>query len=75
MDFASDKNYITHKAADRLRLKSEKVILIVHGGMTMKVNMEGYVLNIRVQTPKGMERAHELVCYGLDEIVKVHRVI
>lgn len=59
VDLASDTNYITHKAADRLRLKSEKVILIVHGvgGMTMKVNTERYVLKIRVQTPNRTERA------------------
>src|SRR4029434_8152474 len=39
-DLASDTNYITHKAADRLRLQSEKITLVVHGvgGMTMKVN-------------------------------------
>lgn len=77
VDLASDTNYITHKAADRLRLKSEKVTLIVHGvgGMTMKVNTERYVLKVRVQTPKGTKRAHELVCDGLDEIAKVHKVI
>ena len=43
--------------------------------MTMKVNTERYVLKVRVKTPKGTERAHELVCYGLDEIAKVQKVI
>ncbi|KAK5920106.1 hypothetical protein CgunFtcFv8_023946 [Champsocephalus gunnari] len=28
-----------------------------------------------VKTPKGTEKAHELVCYGLEEIAKVHKVI
>ena len=77
IDLASDTNYITHKAADRLRLRSEKITLVVHGvgGMTMKVDTERYVLKVRVKSPKGTERAHELVCYGLDEIAKVHKVI
>ena len=77
VDLASDTNYITHKAADRLRLQSEKITLVVHGvgGMTMKVNTKRYVLKVRVKTPRGTERAHELVCYGLDEIAKVQKVI
>lgn len=63
VDLASDTNYITHKAADRLRLQSEKITLVVHGvgGMTMKVNTKRYVLKVRVKTPRGTERAHELV--------------
>lgn len=66
----SDNKYITHNPADRLRLRSEKVTLVVHGvgAMTMRANTERYVLKIRV---KGTERAHELVCYDLDEIHKV----
>ena len=75
VDLASDTNYITHKAAHRLRLRSEEVTLIVHGvgGMTIKVNTERYLL--RVKTPKGAEKAHELIYYGLDEIAKVHKVV
>lgn len=70
-------NYITHKAAERLRLRHEKITLVVHGvgGMTMKVNTLRYLLKVRVKTPKGTERAHEMVCYGLDEIARVHQVI
>ncbi|XP_029944300.1 uncharacterized protein LOC115386217 [Salarias fasciatus] len=77
IDLASDKNYITHKAAKRLRLRSEKITLVVHGvgGMTMKVNTQRYLLKVRVKTPKDTERAHEMVCYGLDEIARVHQVI
>nr|XP_043874409.1 uncharacterized protein LOC122764147 isoform X1 [Solea senegalensis] len=77
IDLASDTNYITHKAAERLRLRSEKITLVVHGvgGMTMKVNTRRYLLKVRVKTPKGTERAHEMVCYGLDEIARVHQVI
>lgn len=39
IDLASDTNYITHKAAERLRLRSEKITLVVYGvgGMTIKV--------------------------------------
>ena len=77
VDLASDTNYITHKDAHRLRLRSEEVTLIVHGvgGMTIKVNTERYLLRVRVKTPKGAEKAHELICYGLDEIAKVHKVV
>lgn len=75
IDLTSDTNYITHKAARKLNLRSEKVTLVVHGGMTMKVKTRRYFLRLRVKTPIGTERAHELVCYGLDEIAKVHRAV
>lgn len=62
VNLASDTNYITYKAADRLRFKSEKITLVVDGvgGMTIKVNTERYLLGVRVKIPKGTERAHEL---------------
>lgn len=77
IDLASDTNYITHKAAERLRLRSDKITLVVYGvgGMTIKVKTRRYLLKVRVKTPKGTERAHELVCCGLDEIAEVHQVI
>lgn len=77
IDLASDTNYITHGAARRLNLRSEKIMLVVHGvgGMAMKVKTKRYLLKVRVKTPIGTVRAHELICYGLDEIAKVHRVI
>lgn len=77
IDLASDTNYITHRAARRLKLQSEKITLVVHGvgGMAMKVKTKRYLLKVKVKTPRGMEKAHELICYGLDEIAKVHRVI
>ncbi len=77
LDLASDTNYITHKAAERLRLRSEDVTLIVHGvaGMTIKVKTKRYLLRVRVKADEDKERAHELLCYGLDEIAKVHKVI
>ncbi len=77
IDLASDTNYITHIAASRLKLQSEKITLVVHGvgGMVMKVKTKRYLLKVRVKTPRGTEKAHELICYGLDEIAKVHRVI
>ncbi|XP_049321149.1 uncharacterized protein LOC111193301 [Astyanax mexicanus] len=75
IDLASDTNYITHEAADRLRLRGEEVTLVVHGvgGMTMQERTKRYLLRVRVKTPKGTEIAHEMICYGLDEIAKVHR--
>ena len=77
IDLASDTNYITHRAARRLNLRSEKITLVVHGvgRMAMKVKTKRYLLRVRVKTPTGTERAHELVCYGLDEIAQVHRAI
>ena len=77
IDLASDTNYITHKAAERLSLRSERITLVVHGvgGMKMQVNTRRYLLKVRVKSPKGTERAHQLVCYGLDEIAKVQQAI
>lgn len=77
IDLASDTNYITHVAAKRLKLQSENITLVVHGvgGMAMKVETKRYLLKVRVKTPRGTDRAHELICYGLDEIANVHRVI
>lgn len=73
IDLASDTNYITHRAARRLKLRSEKITLVVHGvgGIAMKVKTKRYSLKVRVKIPRGTERAHELICYGLDEIAKV----
>lgn len=71
IDLASDTNYITHGAARRLNLRNEKITLVVYGdgGMAKaKVKTQRYLLKVRVKTPTGMEKAHELVCYGLDEI-------
>lgn len=77
IDLASDTNYITHRAVNRLKLRSEKITLVVYGvgGMAMKVNTRRYLLRVRVKTPRGTERAHELVCYGLSEIAHVHKVV
>ena len=75
IDLASDTNYITHKAASQLNLRSEDVTLVVHGvgGMKVSVATKRYLLKIRVFTPKGTLRSHQLVCYGLDKIADVHR--
>ncbi|XP_058477623.1 uncharacterized protein LOC131448851 [Solea solea] len=75
IDLASDTNYITHKTASRLNLKNEEVTLVVHGvgGMEVRVETKRYLLKIRVKTPKGTLRAHQLVCYGLDSIAEIHK--
>lgn len=73
---ASDTNYITHKAASRLNLRSEDITLIVHGvggGMKVHVETRRYLLKIRVKTPKGTLKSYQLVCYGLDSIADVHK--
>ncbi|XP_060762681.1 uncharacterized protein LOC132872105 [Neoarius graeffei] len=75
IDLASDTNYITHKAASKLNLRSEDVTLVVHGvgGMKVSVATKRYLLKIRVSTPRGTLKAHQLICYGLDKIAEVHR--
>ncbi|XP_077457237.1 uncharacterized protein LOC144074602 [Stigmatopora argus] len=46
IDLASDTNYITHSAAKRLNLRSEKVTLLVHGvgRMVLKERTKKYLL-------------------------------
>ncbi|XP_032434156.1 uncharacterized protein LOC116729604 [Xiphophorus hellerii] len=75
IDLASDTNYITHKAASRLNLKSEEITLIVHGvgGMKVCVETKRYLLKIRVKTSKGTLKPYQLVCYGLDSIADIHK--
>ena len=77
IDLASDTNYITHKAANRLNLRSEKITLVVHGvgGMKVCVETKRYLLKIRVNTSKGTLKPHQLVCYGLDSIADVHNSV
>nr|XP_061826459.1 uncharacterized protein LOC133612783 [Nerophis lumbriciformis] len=77
IDLASDTNYITHKAADKLNLRSEDITLIVHGvgGMKTIVETKRYLLKIRVKTPRGTMKSHQLVCYGLDSIVDIHKSV
>lgn len=75
IDLASDTNYITHKAASRLNLRSEEITLVVHGvgGMKVQVETKRYLLKIPVKTPKDTLKPHQLVCYGLDSIADVHK--
>ena len=75
IDMASDTNYITHKAASELNLRSEGVSLVVYGVGGMKVSFatKRYLLRIRVSTPRGTLKSHQLICYGLDKIAEVHR--
>lgn len=51
IDLASDTNYITHKAAGQLSLRSEDMTL-VHGvrGMKVVVRTKQYLLKICVRT-------------------------
>ncbi|XP_023808028.1 uncharacterized protein LOC111946916 [Oryzias latipes] len=73
IDLASDTNYITHKAASKLNLRSENITLIVHGvgGMKAHVETKRYLLKIRVMTPKGTLKSHQIVCYGLENIADI----
>lgn len=74
IDLASDTNYITHKAASKLNLRSEDVTLVVHGvgGMKVTVATKRYLLKIRVSSSRGTLKSHQLICYGLDKIAEVH---
>lgn len=75
IDLASDTNYITHRAASKLNLRSENVTLVVYGvgGMKVSVATKRYLLRIRVSTPRGTLGSHQLICYGLEKIAEVHR--
>lgn len=77
IDLASDTNYITHKAADRLGLSGEEINLVVHGvgKMAIRVRTKRYLLRIRVRTSAGSEKAHQHVCYGLEEIARMHKSV
>ena len=41
--------------------------------MEVCVETKRYLLKIRVKTPKGTLRAHQLVCFGLDSIAEIHK--
>ncbi|XP_070411564.1 uncharacterized protein [Nothobranchius furzeri] len=73
IDLASDTNYITHKAAQRLNLRGEEITLVVHrvGGMKTQVETKRYLLKIRVKTPKGSFKSHQMICYGLKSIADI----
>lgn len=73
IDSASDTNYITHQAAERLGLVGEPITLVVYGvgGMEIKEETRRYCVNIEVATKKGTRRLHELLCYRLKEIARV----
>lgn len=75
IDLASDTNYITHKAASKLNLRSEDVTLVVHGigGMKVSVETKRYLLKICISTLRGTLKSHQLICYGLDRIAEVHK--
>lgn len=77
IDLASDTNYITHGAANRLNLRGEKVTLVIHGvgGMKVRVKTMRYLLKIRVKTHQGTLRSHQLACYGLESIAEIHKTV
>lgn len=43
--------------------------------MKVQVKTKRYFLKIRVSTPKGTLRAHQLACYGLDNIADIHKSV
>lgn len=55
IELASDTNYITHEAAERLGLSGEPVSLVVYGVGTMKVKIDTkrYFVKIKVWTSRG----------------------
>lgn len=77
IDLASDTNYITHSAANRLNLKGEKITLVIHGvgGMKVRIKTKRYLLKIRVRTALGTFRSHQLACYGLESIAEVNKAV
>ena len=77
VDLASDTNYITHQAAERLGLTGTPITLVVYGVGTMKVKVDTkrYLVTIKVWTPRGTLRLHEMICYGMENIANVDRVV
>ncbi|XP_047206287.1 uncharacterized protein LOC124858335 [Girardinichthys multiradiatus] len=75
IDLASDTNYITHKAAARLNLRSKDITLVVHGvgGMKVSVKTKRYLLKICIRSSRGTFTSHQLVSYGLDSIADIHK--
>lgn len=76
-DLASDTNYISNKAAERLKLNGENIKLIVQGvgGMEKTITTKKYTLRLRVKTPKGTIVEHKLLCYGLEDVAKVNQLL
>lgn len=77
IDLASDTNYISNNAAERLKLNGENIKLIVQGvgGMEKTITTKKYTLRLRVKTPKGTIAEHKLLCYGLEDVAKVNQVV
>lgn len=77
IDLASDTNYITDSAAQRLGLIGESIKLIVHGvgGMTKTVATKRYSLRLRVKTTQGTIIEHKLLCYGLESIAEINQPV
>ena len=77
IDLASDTNYISTEAAERLNLKGENIKLIVQGvgGMEKTVSTKRYTLRLRIKTPKGTVAEHKLLCYGLESIAQVNQAV
>ncbi|XP_069387954.1 uncharacterized protein [Paralichthys olivaceus] len=75
IDLASDTNYISTEAAERLKLNGENIKMIVQGvgGMEKTVATKRYTSRLRIKTPKGTVTEHKL--YGLDNIAKVHQAV
>lgn len=63
IDLASNTNYTTHGAAQRLGLNGDSIQLMVYGvgGMTKTVKTKKYVLRLRVRTTKGTVAEHKLL--------------
>lgn len=77
VDLASDTNYISTEAAERLKLNGENIKMIVQGvgGMEKTVTSKRYTLRLRIKTPKGTVTEHKLLCYGLESIAKVNQAV
>lgn len=77
IDLASDTNYITNNAAQRLGLIGESIKLIVYGigGMRKMVTTKSYSLRLRVKTTKGTVTEHKLLCYGLESIAEISQPV
>lgn len=77
VDLDSDTDYITHQAVERFGLKGEPISLVMYsvGTMKRKVDTKRYLVTIKVWTSRGSLKFHKMICYGMDDMANVDRVL
>lgn len=74
IDLASDTNYITNNAAQRLGLIGELIVVLIPP-IPWTVTAKRYSLRLKVKTIKGKVMEHKLLCYGLESIAEISQPV